>query len=91
MPNPKADPHAEFAPDGTRLFNPNKPHGTVYADGFNEAKWFQDGVLYRADRFPVGYVEKSETPDPAPKDKPVHWTQRKKLEEAQRAAASGAS
>lgn len=79
----KSDEMAEFAPDGTRLFNPKKPHGTVYADGFTEAKWFQDGILYRADRFPVDYEK--DTPE-----KKLHWTQRKKLEEAKN-AASGAT
>ena len=85
MATPKIDAFQEFAPDGTKLFNPNKSHGVVYADGFNEGKWFQDGVVYRADRFPVGYEPKTEEPA-----KPLHWTQKKKLEEAQRAAASGA-
>lgn len=86
----KVEEVAEFAPDGTRLFNPNKPHGTVYADGFSEGKWFQDGVVYRADRFPVGYGAKKPQPDVPSPEKKLHWTQRKKLEEAKN-AASGAS
>jgi hypothetical protein len=92
----------EYAADGTRLFNPTKPHGTIYADGFQEGKWVQDNVVYRADRLPVGYSPKHPAnaadagpppqgamPVPAKAKKP-HWTQRKKLEEAQR-AASGAT
>ena len=90
----KPEEFAEFAPDGvTRLFNPNKPHGTVYADGFHEGKWAQDGVIYRADRFPVGYAAPAETTGLASvieADKPMHWKTRKKLEEAQNAGASGA-
>ena len=46
----------EFHEDGTRLFNPHKPHGTVYGDGYLEARWVQDGVQYRGDRLPVGHV-----------------------------------
>ena len=49
----------EFLADGTRLFNPSKPHGTVYSDGHSEARWEQDGKLYRGDGKPVGYVEKA--------------------------------
>ena len=52
----------EFLPDGTRLFNPNRPHGTVYADGANGTRWVQDGIEYRGDRKPVGYVEPVEAP-----------------------------
>lgn len=87
---PKVEPFAEFAPDGTKLFNPNKPFGAIYADGFTEGKWFQDGVVYRADRFPVGYGKVAVQPDAPSSEKKLHWTQRKKLEEAKN-AASGAS
>jgi hypothetical protein len=82
----------DFAPDGTRLFNPKKPHGTVYADGFTEARFFQEGVLYRVDRYPVGYGAKVPTLEPATlhlPEKKLHWKQQKKLEEAT-GAASGA-
>lgn len=44
--------------DGVRLFNPSKPHGTVYADGFAEAKWDQEGILYRGDRSPITVSKK---------------------------------
>lgn len=46
----------EYHEDGTRLFNPTKPHGTVYGDGYNEARWIQDNVAYRGDRLPVGHM-----------------------------------
>jgi len=47
----------EFAPDGvTRLFNQTRPHGVVFADGFSDARYVQDGIQYRADGYPVGYV-----------------------------------
>jgi hypothetical protein len=52
----------EYLADGTRLFNPNRPHGTVYADGSSETRWVQDGVEFRGDRKPVGYVEPVEAP-----------------------------
>lgn len=46
--------------DGVRLFNPTKPHGTVYSDGFIEVKYIQEHegreVHYRGDGTPVGYV-----------------------------------
>ena len=73
----------EFTEDGIRLFNPTKPHGTVYVDGFSEISWVQNNVNYRADRRPVGY---SPSPDKAEK---VHWKTAKKLAEAQNASASG--
>jgi hypothetical protein len=47
----------EFTVDGTRLFNPNKPHGTVYGGSAEDGRWVQDGVTYRGDRKPVRYVE----------------------------------
>lgn len=43
---------------GVRMFNPSKPHGTVYADGFFEAKYVQEyngtEVYYRGDHTPIG-------------------------------------
>lgn len=46
--------------DGVRLFNPTKPYGTVYSDGFIEVKYIQEyegrEVHYRGDGTPVGYV-----------------------------------
>lgn len=60
----------EYLADGTRLFNPNRPHGTVYADGSSETRWVQDGVEYRGDRKPVGYVEQAEAPKAAVKAAP---------------------
>lgn len=47
----------EYTVDGTMLFNPSRSHGTVYGGGSDEAKWVQDGIHYRGDRKPVGYVE----------------------------------
>ena len=52
----------EYTADGTRLFNASKPHGTVYANGPLPAKWVQDGVLYGADRRPIGAVPALTTP-----------------------------
>ena len=49
----------EFTADGTRLFNPNKPHGTVYGGSAEDGRWVQDGIVYGGDRKPVGYVEKT--------------------------------
>lgn len=70
----------EILPDeyrnGVRLFNPSKPHGVIYADGFEEAKWDQEGILYRGDRTPILT------------DKKLHWKTRQKLEAEN---ASGAS
>lgn len=47
-----------FSPDGVRLFNPTLPHGTVYSDGFIEAKFIQEyegeELQYRGDGLPVG-------------------------------------
>jgi hypothetical protein len=44
--------------EGVRMFNPSKPHGTVYADGFFEAKYVQEfegrEVYYRGDGTPIG-------------------------------------
>jgi len=53
-----------FLADGTRLFNPTKPHGTVYSDGYSDARFSQNGVLYRGDGKPVGYQEIDSTPAP---------------------------
>ena len=52
----------EFTADGTRLFNPTRPHGIVYGGGPGDGRWVQDGITYNGDRKPVGYVE------PAPVD-----------------------
>ena len=46
----------EFHEDGTRLFNPSRPHGTIYGDATMAARWQQDGVMYRGDRLPVDHV-----------------------------------
>lgn len=46
----------EFHADGTRMFNPTKPHGTVYGGNANEARWIQDNIEYRGDRLPVGHT-----------------------------------
>jgi len=46
----------EFHEDGTKLFNPTKAHGTIYADGHTEGQWVQDGVIYRADRLPLKHA-----------------------------------
>lgn len=55
---PKIDKD-ELAEDGVRMFNPSKPHGTVYCDGFTEVKYIQEyegrEVHYRGDRMPVGW------------------------------------
>ena len=59
----------EYLADGTRLFNPNRPHGTVYADGSSETRWVQDGTEFRGDRKPVGYVERETVDLKTPKSK----------------------
>jgi hypothetical protein len=57
-----------FSPDGVRLFNPSKPHGVVYADGYSETKYLQEhegrDVQYRGDGFPVGYEPGKPLPQP---------------------------
>lgn len=51
---PKPD---EFCDDGlTRKLNKTKGYGIIYADGFSEAKFWQDEIAYRGDGTPVGYV-----------------------------------
>lgn len=51
----------EFCDDGkTRKLNRSKPYGTVYADGFEETKFVQNGIGYRGDGTPVGYVPAAE-------------------------------
>jgi hypothetical protein len=57
----------EYLADGTRLFNPNRAHGTVYSDGASETRYVQDGVEYRGDRKPVGYVEPADSKTPKAK------------------------
>jgi len=47
----------EYTVDGTMLFNPSRPHGTVYGGSAEDGRWVQDGVIYRGDRKPLGYVE----------------------------------
>jgi hypothetical protein len=49
----------EFKADGTKLFNPSKPHGSVYGGGPEDGRWVQDVIVYGGDRNPVGYVEKA--------------------------------
>jgi hypothetical protein len=47
----------EFCDDGeTRKLNKSRPYGTVYADGYEECKFVQDGIPYRGDGTPVGYI-----------------------------------
>jgi hypothetical protein len=56
--------------NGVRLFNPTKPYGTIYSDGTKQAidaKWDQEGILYRGDRTPLD-------------EKKLHWKTRQKLE-----------
>jgi hypothetical protein len=60
-----------FLPDGTRLFNPTKPHGVVYYDaayGECPTRFVQelDGreVHYAADGRPVGYEPGKPLPPP---------------------------
>lgn len=51
---PKPD---EFCDDGTtRKLNRTRPHATIYADGYSEAKYWQDEIAYRGDGTPVGYI-----------------------------------
>jgi len=57
----------EYLADGTRLFNPHRAHGTVYSDGASETRYVQDGVEYRGDRKPVGYVEPADSKTPKAK------------------------
>jgi hypothetical protein len=49
----------QFTEEGVRWFNASKPHGTIYADGYSEAKFLQEyqgeAILYRGDGSPVGY------------------------------------
>jgi len=47
----------EFLADGPKLFNPTRPHGTIYGEGGIEGRFVQDGLVYRGDGRPVGYVE----------------------------------
>lgn len=53
--------------NGVRHFNPTKPHGTVYADGFYEAKHVQEyegkEVYYRGDGTPIGGTPEDPTPE----------------------------
>jgi len=47
----------EFCDDGVTLkLNKSKSYGTVYADGFEETKFVQNGIGYRGDGTPVGYT-----------------------------------
>jgi len=50
----------EFLPDGTKLCNLSRPYGLIYSDGMQDARYEQDGRMYRADRKPVGYAPKAE-------------------------------
>jgi hypothetical protein len=58
----------QFTPDGVRLFNPSKEHGTVYADGYCETKFIQEHegrpINYRGDGTPVGYTPGQPLPPP---------------------------
>lgn len=55
----------EYTPAGEKMFNPTKPHGTVYADGFVESKFVQDGQHFRGDRTPIEGAK--ERPNDPPK------------------------
>jgi hypothetical protein len=56
----------EYSEDGkTRLFNPSKPHGLIYADGHSEAKYLQEGQYYRGDRTPIAGM--TQRPNDPPK------------------------
>jgi hypothetical protein len=47
----------EYCDDGvTRKLDRDRPYGTVYADGYEEAKFVQDEICYRGDGVPCGYV-----------------------------------
>ena len=59
----------EYLPDGTLLFNPTKPHGTIYSDGASTARWVQNDVEFRGDRKPVNYVEPETVDLKTPKSK----------------------
>lgn len=59
----------EYTPDGKRLFNPTRPHGVIYADGFSESKFVQDGQHYRGDRTPIDGLK--ERPNDPPKVKVI--------------------
>ena len=71
-----------YTEDGVRMFNPTKPHGTIYADGFVEGRYTQNGVNYRADHLPVGYVKTDPVEAPVVAKKP-HWRTLKKAQESQ--------
>lgn len=57
-----------FGADGVRLFNPSKPHGVVYSDGYIETKFIQEHegreVHYRGDGLPVGHTPGKPLPLP---------------------------
>ena len=56
-----AETSDEFCDDGkTRKLNRDRPYGTVYADGYEETKFVQDGIGYRGDGIPVGYIPAEE-------------------------------
>lgn len=59
----------QFTEDGVRFFNATKPYGTIYCDGFMEAKYIQEyqgeSVMYRGDGAPVGYEKGKPMPKPA--------------------------
>jgi len=58
----RKDPSAdEFCDDGkTRKLNRAQPFGTVYSDGYEETKFVQNGIGYKGDGIPVGYVPAAE-------------------------------
>jgi hypothetical protein len=58
----RKDPNAdEFCDDGkTRKLNRALPYGTVYSDGYEETKFVQNGIGYKGDGIPVGYVPAAE-------------------------------
>ena len=54
-----------FTAEGVRLFNRTKPHGVIYSDGTPLdliGAFEQEGVRYRADGYPIGYVKVSSHP-----------------------------
>lgn len=53
----------EYCDDGKTLkLDRSKPYGTVYADGYSEARYVQGGKEYRGDGTPLSYKSK-ESPD----------------------------
>lgn len=62
----------EYTADGKRMCNLSKPLGTIYSDGFSEAKYLQDGQYYRGDRTPIEGM--TQRPNDPPKRVEVETT-----------------